>query len=67
MPNGRSRALDIYGHLMPHDNDRIHSAVDPVFGNPEDALEDSNGRNGLRPVSMPDFRDSRAEFCLADR
>jgi integrase len=33
-----STTPDIYGHLMPSDNDRIRSAVDLAFRNPEDSL-----------------------------
>jgi integrase len=33
-----STTLDIYGHLMPSDNDHIWSAVDLACRNPEDSL-----------------------------
>ena len=32
-----STTLDIYGHLMPSDTDRIRNAVDLAFRNPEDS------------------------------
>ena len=33
-----STTLDIYGHLMPSDTDRIRIAVDLAFQDPEDSL-----------------------------
>jgi integrase len=33
-----STTLDVYGHLMPSDTDRLRSAIDTAFENPEDSL-----------------------------
>ena len=41
-----STTLDIYGHLMPSDNDRIRSAVDLTFRNPEDSLRTPETESG---------------------
>jgi integrase len=37
-----STTLDIYGHLMPSDTDRIRIAVDLAFENAEDSLRTPN-------------------------
>jgi hypothetical protein len=62
-----STPLDIYGHLVPSDNDRICSAVDPAFRNPEDSLRTLETESSRCASVMPDLGASTAEFGLADR